>query len=123
MPKKTGTKADLLNTIVSDSQIMTEFLIGSWLGTGFRHAEIFGLLPYVKRQQTNILQVFSAVQIITEHLMLFEKFPDRNENVRKHFNIKNDINCFCLTLNLFLLYFVNKMNDYKHSIHHQRWKT
>jgi hypothetical protein len=31
--------------IYQDSQLMTEFLIGSWLGTGFRIPEVFGNLP------------------------------------------------------------------------------
>jgi hypothetical protein len=88
VPDEEDKRKQRINQVIFDSQIVTEFLFGSWLATGFRIAECYGLLPYVKTQQTYVLQLFTSVQLIVEHAMLLETMPVNVDKVNEYFNIE-----------------------------------
>jgi hypothetical protein len=57
---------------VMDAWMLSEFVWGSWLSTGMRIPESFGLLPYMKHDHVYLLALFSACRLITEHIFAIQ---------------------------------------------------
>ena len=86
--------------------MLSELLWGSWLSTGMRVPEAFGLLPYMKHDHVYLLSLFSACRLITEHLFTMQTLPVDNKLVNRYFNVGQVNNFICDSMQLFIVHYM-----------------